>query len=455
MKLSLRTIRVALIAALFLAFVAHTHLALASGGSNWPQWRGPAGQGVSSDKGVPTAWSATENIKWKTEVAGRGHSSPIVWENRIFLTSTIEGDVVPGAQAVKHLINGKEFKHPDWAGSDRHQTLKVACLDADTGKMLWEKIAYEGTVFDHRHRRNTYASPTPVTDGRLVYAYFGSEGLYAYDFKGNLAWKVSLGGVPTLGMGAGTSPVLYENLLILQCDQHMGESSFIVALDKKTGKQVWRTNRKVQTSWTTPIIVSHANRTELITSGNELIISYDPRTGKEIWRCEGVRSHAIHTPMVGHGMVFISSGYPAKRTIAIKLGGSGDLTGTPFIAWKYEKGTAYVASPILYGDYVYLISDKGILTCLDAKTGEVKYEGGRVPVPATFMSSPVAFDGKILISSEDGDTFVVKAGPAHEILRTNSLGEPIYASPAIAAGKIFIRGEKHLYCIANGAGGKG
>jgi outer membrane protein assembly factor BamB len=443
----------ALLAGVLLAFIVHTSILHASSGdSNWPQWRGPEGQGISSDKGVPTAWSATENIKWKTEISGRGHSSPIIWGKHIFLTSSIEGPVVPGAKAVKHMIGDKEFKHPEWVGSDRNQTLKVVCLDGDSGKILWERTAYDGTVFDHRHRRNTYASPTPITDGRLVYAYFGSEGLYAYDFKGNLVWKVTLGGVPTMGMGTGTSPVLYENLLIVQCDHDLGETSFIVALDKTTGKQVWKVARKVQSSWTTPVILRHAGRMELVTSGNEWIISYDPATGKELWRCKGLQSHAIHTPMIGHGMVIISSGYPAKRTIAIKLGGSGDLTDTPNIAWKYEKGTAYVASPILYGDYVYLISDKGLLTCLDVKTGEVKYEGGRVPVPASFMSSPVAFDGKILISSEDGDTFVVKAGPAHEILRTNSLGEPIYTSPAIASGKLFIRGEKHLYCISQEAG---
>jgi outer membrane protein assembly factor BamB len=169
-----------------------------------------------------------------------------------------------------------------------------------------------------------------------------------------------------------------------------------------------------------------------------------------LWRSKGVESNAIHTPLVGNGMVYVTAGYPAKRVLAIKLGGSGDITKSS-IAWQYEKGTAYVSSPILYGDYIYLISDKGILTCLDAKTGLVKYEGGRVPVPASFMSSPVAFDGKILMSSQDGDTFVVKAGPVHEVMRTNSLSEPIYTTPALAGGRIFIRGEKNLYCISNGA----
>ncbi|MCI0487932.1 MAG: PQQ-binding-like beta-propeller repeat protein [Blastocatellia bacterium] len=419
-------------------------------GANWPQWRGPDGQGISLEKNLPAEWSDTKNVRWKTPIPGRGHSSPIVWDDRIFMTTSIEGETMTREKPIVHMLGDKEFKHPDWAGSNHKQTLKVVCVDAKTGKLLWEQTSFEGITFDHRHRKNTYASPTPVTDGRYVYVSFGSEGVYCYDFKGKLIWKQSLGGIPTLGMGAGTSPVLYKDLVILQCDQHLGENSFIAALDKKTGKEAWRAKRPVQSSWTTPVIVNTATRAELVTNGNEWVISYDPATGKEYWRCQGVKSNAIHTPLVGKDLVIVSAGYPQKRTIAIRLGGSGDLTETPNVLWKYEKGTAYVASPILYGDYVYLISDKGLLTCLDAKTGEVKYEGGRVPVPATFMASPVAFDGKILISSEDGDTFVVKAGATHEILRTNSIGEPIYTSPALAGGKVYIRAEKHLYCIGNG-----
>jgi outer membrane protein assembly factor BamB len=253
-------------------------------------------------------------------------------------------------------------------------------------------------------------------------------------------------------MGPGSSPVLYENLVIVTADQDMGEGSFMIALDKKTGKEVWKVTRKTRATWATPVLVRSKERTELVVSGAETVISYDPATGREIWKCAGVVSHAIPTPVVGHDMVFLTAGSQAKRAMAVRLGATGDLTNTPNIVWKYEKGTAYVPSPILYGDFLYLMTDKGLITCLDAKTGEVKYEGGRVPVPATFTASPVAFDGKIFLTSEDGDTFVLKAGPTHEVIRTNSLGEPIFASPAIVAGKIFIRGEKHLYCITNDAG---
>ena len=418
--------------------------------TNWPQWRGPQASGVSTEKNLPTEWSDTSNVYWKTEIPGRGHSSPIIWDKKIFLTTSIEGPIVPGAKAVTHIRRGVDYRHPDSVGGDHSYTIKVLCLDRDTGKILWEKTAYDGTVHDDRHRKNTFASATPVTDGKYVWTLFDAEGVYCYDFDGKLIWKKSLGKIAKMGMGNGMSPVLYENLVILQCDQEDGgPDSFITALDKFTGREVWRVARTQRKTWATPVLVRTAQRTELIASGAESTVSYDPATGKELWRSEGVVSHAIPSAVAGHGMVFVSggsSGQP-KLAIGIRLGGSGDLKGSPFVVWKYNKGTAYVPSPILYGDYLYLMTDGGIITCLEAKTGEVKYEGGRVPVPATFTSSPVAFEDKVLLTSEDGDTFVIKAGPVFEVIRTNSLGEPVYASIAIGAGKLFIRGAKHLYCI--------
>lgn len=432
-----------------LALLAIISLTTAGSAANWPQWRGPDGSGISNEKNLPAKWTPTTNIKWKAAIPGRGHSSPIVWGNRVFVTTAVEGDMVPGAKAVKHLNEGKEFLHPDSIGADRKHQFKVIALNRESGKILWEALAWEGTPYDNRHRKSSYAASTPATDGKLVYAFFGTEGLYAYDFNGKLAWKAQLGNLATVGMGTGTSPILYDNVVIVQCDEDNGEASFIVALDKKTGKEVWRTPRKVQVSWSTPLLVKTATRSELITSGTETVVSYDPATGKELWRHKGVESNAIPSPVANNEMVFLVAGFPAKIAMAIKLGGSGDLTGTPNVPWKYAKGTAYVPSPILYGDYLYLTTDRGILTCIDAKTGEVKYEGGRIPIPATFTASPVAFEGKILMTSEDGDTFIVKAGPKHEVLGTNSVGEPVYASPAIADGRIFIRGEKNLYCIGS------
>jgi outer membrane protein assembly factor BamB len=415
--------------------------------ADWPQWRGADGSGVSHETNLPEEWSETRNVRWKTPVPGKGHSSPVIAGRKVFLTTAVEGEVVPGAKAVTHLIDGKEWKHPDSVGADRKHAFKVIALDRDTGKVLWEKTAWEGTPYDDRHRKSSYAASTPATDGKMVFAYFGAEGLYAYDVNGKLAWKQDVGRIGTVGMGAGASPVLYENLVIIQADEENGKDSYIAAFDKKTGRQVWRAARQVQVSWGTPVIVNTGKRAELIATGTETVIAYDPATGKELWRTKGVESNAIPSPVFTREMVVLSAGYPAKVAYAVRLGASGEVKEADYL-WKYTKGTAYVHSPILYGDYVYLMTDKGLLTCLDAKTGAVKYEGGRVPVPATFTASPVAFGGQILLTSEDGDTFFVKAGPKHEVIRTNTVGEPVYSSPAIADGMIFIRGERHLFAIA-------
>ena len=423
--------------------------AVASSGSNWPQWRGPEGQGVSTETGLPTEWSDVNNMKWKTEIAGRGHSSPIVWKKRIFLTTALDGESVPGrTPGVTHkLSDGTMFVHPDAMGANLRHTFKVICLDRDTGKIIWERVAYEGEVKDSRHKKASFASSTPATDGKYVFAFFGSEGLYAYDFNGKQIWKQDMGTLGTASVGYGVSPILFGNLVIMQCDES-GLNSFIAAFDKKTGKEVWRAARdKVDVTWSTPVLVKTGKRTELVTSAAEAIIAYDPATGKELWRHKGLESNAVPSPVVFNDLVVLTSGSPLKIALALKAGGSGDVTGTSQLAWSYNKGTAYVPSPILYGDYVYLMTDRGLLTCLDAKTGKMEYEGQRVPKPTTFMASPVAYEGKILLTSEDGETFILKAGPKHEVLRSNSIGEPVYASPAIANGNLFIRGEKHLFAI--------
>ena len=421
---------------------------------NWAQWRGPDGQGISAEKNLPTEWSDTKNVVWKVPIPGLGYSQPIIWGNKIFLTTAIETGPAPADhKPPKHMLGNEEYKHPEWVGSDKLHTFKVLCLDRDSGKVLWEQTAYTGKVYDHRHRRGTYAAPTAITDGKYVITYFGSEGVYCYDFKGKLLWKNDIGDINTFGMGVGTSPVLHENLAIFVCDQNLGtpKESFMVALDKKTGKEVWRIVRPIQGSWSTPVLVKTAGRTELVTNGNEFLIGYDPATGKELWRTTGVRSHAIATPVIKGDVAILASGYPSKKIIAVKLGGSGNLDGTNKVLWTYNKGTAYVPSPILYDGYLYLMNDQGVLTCVEPETGKIVYEGGRVPVATKFYgASPVAFDGKILLTSDDGDTFVIKAGPKHEVLATNSLGEPCRTSIAIAGSKLFIRGEKHLFCIGTG-----
>ena len=415
---------------------------------NWPLWRGPGSQGISAETALPSVWTPGRNVAWKVAVPGRGHSAPVVWNDRVFLTTAIEGEVVPDAKAVEHIDAGKPFLHPDSIGADRTHTYKVLAYDGRTGKLIWERTAWEGVPFDNRHRRGSYASPSVATDGTLVFAYFGSEGVYAYDVSGKPVWHASVGKVKTLGLGAASSPVIHRDLVILQCDDDDGTDSAIVALDAGTGRERWRTKRPVQVSWSTPVLVQAASRTELVTNGSEWIIAYDPATGRELWRAKGVESNAIHTPVVGDGVVIVTAGFPAKKTIAIRPGGSGDITGTAHVLWTYAKGTAYVVSPILYEGLLYLTNDRGVITALDAKDGEVLYEGGRVPVPASFMGSPVAAGGRILMTSEDGDTFVIRAGPEHEVIATNSVGEPVYTTLAISNGRIYIRGEKHLFAIS-------
>ena len=424
----------------FITFCLSLALTVGPAAENWPQWRGPQGQGISTETQLPSEWSPAKNVVWKTELP-HGYSSPIVWNDRIFLTSAIEGEVVPGVVPESVRI---DQAHPDSVAGDRKHTLKVIALETETGKILWEQTAYEGPVFDARHNRSTFAGPTATTDGTMVYAYFGPEGLYAYDFNGKLAWKV-VEKFHTLGLGTGTSPVLFGNTVIIQRDQDE-KTSAVVAYDTTTGKELWKATRPVSISWSTPVLVNVGNRTELVTNGTESVIAYDAATGKEVWRTKGVESNAIHTPLVGKDLVVVTAGFPAKRIIAIR---PGDQPEEKRIAWEYAKGTGYVLSNILYDDRVYLSTDNGILTCLDAQTGAVIYEGGRPPKPTHFMGSAVVYNGMIAMTSEDGDTFMIKAGPKYQIVRTNTIDEPVYSSLALANGRVYIRGAKHLFAIGN------
>jgi outer membrane protein assembly factor BamB len=425
-------------------------LAASDGGSDdWPGWRGPTANGISPLKDVPSSWSEERNVAWKTPLEGRGHSSPVVWGDRIFLTTDIQGEAITGVVPPKHILRGEPFRQPDSLGMDHKHILKVMCFDAKSGKQLWERTAHQGMVADEIHKFNTYASPTTVTDGKFVYAYFESQGLYKYDFDGNQVWKVSFGPIMSEGLGSGVSPVLFEDKIIILADQDEGEKSFMAAVSTKDGSIVWRVARQAQVSWTVPVILDVNKQMQMIVSGTENLIAYDPRTGKEIWKTGGVGGNSVHTPVFGHGMVYVSTGYPNKNVMAVRL---NPAPGEERVAWTYKKGTGYIPNAILYGDYLYFMTDAGLLTCVDAITGKPAYESKRFPTPGHFAAAPVAFDGKLLITSQDGDTYVLKAGPEHEILGTNSLGEGVVASLAIAGDSIYIRSEKNLYRIRQAGG---
>jgi outer membrane protein assembly factor BamB len=441
----------AVLVALLLATA--TGITAAGTAADWPALRGADGRGVSAERGLPVEWSGTENVAWKMAIPGRGHSSPIISGDRIFLTTAIRKEAVEGHDAVIHTMpDGSDFLHPDSVDAEYVHEYRVLAIDVESGEILWNSLAAEGLPYDDRHNASSYASPTPITDGERLYAYFGTPGVFAFDLEGSALWKVDLGPMATLGMGVGTSPLLFGDLLIIQADLEIGEDSFLVALDKHTGEERWRTSRAgIEVSWTTPVLVATEDRNELVTSGNQLLISYNPATGEELWRMDGLHSNSIHRPLVHGDTVILTAGYPTRILKAVRLGGSGDLTDSEYLRWTYNKGTAYVASSLAYDGQVYALADNGVVTALDADTGEIVYEGGRPPVPQRFYASPIAYDGKFLLVGEDGEIFVIRAGPEFEVLATNSMGEKLWATPAIANGRIYIRGSEHLYAI----GGEG
>jgi outer membrane protein assembly factor BamB len=358
-------------------------------------------------QGYPDTWSATENVKWKTAVPGRGNSSPIVWRNQIFVTTG----------------------YPDGRAS-------LLAYDRATGRRLWESVVPDPARERFAHPKNTAASATPVTDGRRVYASFGVKGLAAFDLNGKLLWHRQLGIVNAYHGTAG-SPLLYKDRLILYQDHRGG--SFVAAFDTATGEPVWRTSRDADTGWGTPVAIRAGTRDEIIVSGERRVHSYDPETGRELWTCAGNTYEVIPTPVVGHGLVFCSSGR-AGPTLAIRPGGTGDVTAT-HLAWKSPRGSPFVPSPLLYGDHLYLVNDMtSIATCIDARTGKAVWQGRLGEARREgFSASPIGVDGKVFFTNDDGQTFVLKAGSEFQLLRVNDLGDAVLASPALVDGRWYFR----------------
>jgi outer membrane protein assembly factor BamB len=401
----------------------------AQSSAHWPQWRGPFFNGMARGD-APSVWSDTTNIKWKTEIPGRGFSTPAIWGDRIFVTTAI-----PTGSG---------------AGTVVEQRFEVLSLDRKTGKIIWQKTARTATPHESYHRAyGSFASNSPVTDGKYVYASFGSRGIYAYDFNGKLIWEKDLGVQMKmrLAFGEGTAPLLFGDRLFVVFD-HEGES-FMVALDKRNGKELWRVSRNERSSWSTPLAVEHNGRTEIVVSATNRVRSYDPETGKVLWESGGLGANVIPVPVHQNGVVYVMSGYRDPKLMAIKLGRQGDLTGSDAIVWSHTRGLAYTASPVLHEGKLYVVTDNGMLSAFNATTGETYYAQTRLPKGYNLKASPIGANGKLYLATEDGDVVVVKMGEKFEILSTNTLTDQVFiATPVIAAGELYLRSKTTLFCIA-------
>lgn len=431
--------------------------ALTAQAQNWPSFRGLNASGIADGHRTPTSWSLekSENIAWKTPVPGLSHSSPIVWGNRVFVITAI-GETNAAFKAKDRGIG--------LANDDAKHTWRIYCLDKKSGRIIWEKTAYEGVPRAKRHIKATQANATPATDGKYVVALFGSEGLAAFDMNGRLLWKQDLGilnpgyaGVPDSEWGHSSSPIIYKNLVFVQADGQ--KQSFIAAYNLQNGKQVWRVERGELPSWGTPVIYQSKTRTELISDAGRYLRGYDPLTGKELWRfSQNDIQVKMPAPIIAHDLIYVTGGNPAGSPIyAFRPGASGDISlkngeeSNRYLAWRLSRGSSYTGTPIVYGDYLYISADNGVLSAYNARTGERLYQER---LPSTFSASPIAADGKLYLASEDGDVFVVKAGPKFELLSTNPMGQALMATPAISDGMIIMRGQGYVYAVAEKAQAK-
>jgi outer membrane protein assembly factor BamB len=417
---------------------------------NWPQFRGPHSAGVASSADLPTVWGSSQGVRWKATLPGVAWSSPVIWGDRIFVTSA-QSDI-PQEAPKKGLYFGGDRLQP----RDTNYRWELACINIDSGQLMWQRLARQGKPTSAIHIKNSYASETPVTDGERVYAYFGAAGLYAFDLEGKLIWEKDLGSYKTrFGWGTASSPVLDGDRLFVLNDNE--EQSFVMALDKKTGKELWRVARDEKSSWSTPFIWRNRLRTEIITCATKRVRSYDPESGKLLWELGGMSVICSPTPVATEDMLFVSSGYimDQKRPLfAIKPGAAGDIslgdneTSNASIAWCQKLGGPYIPSPVLLDGRIYVLYDRGFFACFDAKSGVPVYDKQRIDPGATaFTASPWAYGNKIFCLSEDGDTFVIEAGPEYKLVGKNSLDELFMASPAISRDRLFLRGVDHLYCI--------
>lgn len=408
----------------------------------WAQWRGPLGTGFAPNAQPPIEWSEIKNIRWKTELPGKGHSTPIVWGDRIFLTTAIpQGDSIkprfvrPGA-------------HDNFDMTQNHEFV-VLSVDRKTGKILWKETVHKAAPHEAGHISASLASASPVTDGERIFAFFGSYGLFCLDTNGKRLWKKELGVMHTKhGHGEGSSPALHGDTLIINWDDE--EKSFVVALDKRTGKERWRKTREEDTSWATPIVVEHKGKTQVIVPGTKRVRGYDLTSGDVIWECGGLSSNIVASPVAENGIVYTGSSYDTRAMLAIKLDGAkGDITGTDQVIWSRTRGTPYVPSPLLYEGTIYNLQHyQGTMVRIVAKTGKDYGDAIRLEAIKHVYASPVGAAGRIYVTSRDGITQVMSHEENPKMLATNRLDDTISASAALVGKELFLRGERYLFCIA-------
>lgn len=420
----------------------------------WPQWRGPEMIGISPDGDPPLEWGENKNIKWKIEIPGKGYASPIIWDNKVFIQTAIETEKDTDVEKTE----AKEAELPEWrrqtgTPAKKVQRFTIIAINREDGQILWQRVLREEAPHAGTHADGSWASNSPVTDGERVYAFFGSYGLYCLDMQGNPIWNKDFGYMKIkMSFGEGSSPVLYGDVIIINWDHE--DQSFIIALDKRTGKELWKKERNEVTSWSTPIVIEHDGKTQVIVSASDRIRSYELETGNILWECSGMTLNVVPSPVIADGIIYVASGFRGNSLMAIKLdGASGDISNTDFVLWRYNQNTPYVPSPLVYGGSLYILkTNDGILTCLDAKTGKVYYSEQRLSDIKGVYSSPVGAKDRVYIVGRNGVTYVIKRVPEFEVLAINSLDDSFAASPAVVDKEMLLRGHKYLYCIADDKG---
>jgi outer membrane protein assembly factor BamB len=412
--------------------------------AGWPQWRGPSGTGTAApDARPPVDWSDSENVRWKTPLPGRGHSTPIIWGDRVFVTAAI-----PTGESLTPRMSGRPGAH-DNLPVERKQQYVVFAIDRSDGSIVWQRIVHEAVPHEGGHRTASLASASPVTDGKHLLVSFGSRGLFCLDFDGNVVWEKQLGLMHSKhGHGEGSSPALFADRLIVNWDHE--DESFLLALDKATGRQLWRKQRREVTSWSSPIIVQQDGVAQVVVCGTDRVRGYDVDTGEVIWECGGMSANIVATPVAADGFLYVGSSYEKRVLMAIDLArADGDITSTGHVVWTRSRGTPYVPSPLLCDAGLYFLSHyQNVLTRVNARTGEDSLGSMRLGPLGNIYASPVAAGGHVYITDLDGVTLVITQSEIPRVVAVNPLAETVSASAAIVDGEIFIRGDRHLFCIA-------